>query len=124
MAPTSVLAYMDILASTVRTWFVGVTHHRVRMGERAGRQELLTAAGVRPAGWDFTVTSQVFPVRWLPNREELMSPICVITRVSVWMQEMSTTASARLVILGVTVRSRWMNALPIPVRTELPALTF
>lgn len=46
-----------------------MTHHRVRMGERAGRQGLLTAAGVRPAGWDFTVTSQVFPVRWLPNRE-------------------------------------------------------
>lgn len=53
-----------------------------------------------------------------------MSPICAITRVSVWMQEMSITASARLVILGVTVRSRWMNALPIPVRMELLALTF
>lgn len=52
-----------------RTWFVGATRHRVRTGERAGREEPPTAASVRPAGRDFIVTSRVSPARWQPNRE-------------------------------------------------------
>lgn len=53
-----------------------------------------------------------------------MLSTCVVTRVSVWMQEMSTTATARLDILEVTVRSRWMNVPPTPARMEPPVLTF
>lgn len=53
-----------------------------------------------------------------------MLPNSVEIQVSVWMQEMYITASARLDILEVTVKSRWMNVLQIPVRMALPALTF
>lgn len=52
-----------------RTWFVGVTRLLVKTGELAGRQTPHTAVGVRLDGRAFIVTSQVFPVRWQPNRE-------------------------------------------------------
>lgn len=123
MAHTSVPAHMDTLDSTVRTWFAGATRHPVRTGEVAGRGEPLIAASVRLAGLDFIVTSQVSPVRWQPNREESMLPICVVTRVSVWTQETFTTAIARLDILEVTVRSRWTNAPQTPAKMELHVLT-
>lgn len=46
-----------------RIWFVGVNLHLVRMGELVGKGGPLTVASVRPAGRDFTVMSQVSPVR-------------------------------------------------------------
>lgn len=52
-----------------RIWFGGVTHRPVRTGELACKGAPPTVASVRLAGRDFIVTSQVFPVRWQPNRE-------------------------------------------------------
>lgn len=52
-----------------RIWFAGVTPLLAKMEEPAGRGALPIVASVKQAGVDFTVMSQVFPVRWLPNRE-------------------------------------------------------
>lgn len=52
-----------------RIWFAGATLPLVRTEEPAGKGEQPTAASVRPAGRDFTVTSPVSPVKWQPSRE-------------------------------------------------------
>lgn len=105
-ALTSVYVHMDTLVLTARIWFVGVSLHLVKMADPVGTRIRPLVASVKRAGVDYIVTSQVCPVKLLPNKEEWTSHSCASTLASVSMLEMFIIAIVRWGILEVTVRNK------------------
>lgn len=124
MALTSVPVYMDIMDPIVRIWFTGVILHLVKMEDLVGTRAPPSVASVKQAGADCTVMCQVFHVKWLQNKEGWTCHSCAVTLGSVSMLEMFIIATARWATLEVTVRNKWMNAIQILVKMELPVQTF